>query len=329
MTLFEKCCDIDNIKSAVLSTCKGKQKKATKVKKFLTVNAGMIAKKIQGIILKGSWKPSELKYMYVIDKGKNREIILAPVYPDRIIHRLLTDQITDLLRKKFIRDTYQSLEGRGSHKAIKRIQRWLIEVYKDIDYETKGYYNDKRHLYYLQLDVKKFYQNINGAILYEKLEKVIYDKEVLRLLKLFIDECGGVYLGSSLSQILANFYLNNLDHFIKEKLRCRRYIRYCDDMVLFAEDKETLWKWYHLINKEVKGLRLTLHKPKVCKMTSGLDFLGYATYPHFTKTRRRIRMHYFKALKQHKVQSVASLSGWFKICTPHMRLPNLGLSLAA
>ena len=78
------------------------------------------------------------------------------------------------------------------------------------------------------------------------------------------------------SQILAIFYLNSLDHFIKEKLQIKYYIRYMDDLILFHEDKSYLRFCLSEIEKELKKLKLSLNnKTNIFKLEKNFNFLGY------------------------------------------------------
>jgi len=86
----------------------------------------------------------------------------------------------------------------------------------------------------------------------------------------------GLPIGNETSQILAIYFLNGLDHFIKEKLRCKCYLRYMDDFVLFSPDKEYLKKCLIEIEKYIAGLKLTLNKKtQIYDLDKGMNFLGY------------------------------------------------------
>lgn len=294
--MFLKMLEIDNIERVIKLCVKGKR--GGIALRDIQYYPRDYAYLLRDIIIGGKWWPAQLESKAINDKGKQREIILAPIYPDRIIHRLVADAITPELRRSLIRDTYQSLKGRGSHKAIKRLKSWIAS------------YPEPCEIYYLQVDVCKYYPSIDGEILKAKLHKRLYDSEVLKLLDSFINSCGGVYLGSSLSQILANYYLNDLDHLLKEQVKVKHYIRYCDDIVVLHTDKDYLRAVARKIDNEVRALKLELHPIKVHKLTSGLDFLGYNIYPYHTKVRRAIKHSYYKALSRGRLKSLASVAGW-------------------
>ena len=86
----------------------------------------------------------------------------------------------------------------------------------------------------------------------------------------------GLAIGNVTSQILAIFYLNRIDHLIKEKLGCKYYIRYMDDGVIFDYDKERLKYIKNVIEKELVKEKLELNKKtNIYKLSSGFTFIGY------------------------------------------------------
>jgi len=97
----------------------------------------------------------------------------------------------------------------------------------------------------------------------------------------------GIPIGNLTSQFFANLYLDALDHGIKETLRTPAYLRYVDDMVLLADDKQELWAWRDWIAARLAEIRLRLHpaKAKVSQVREGLNLLGYFVFPE----RRRLR----------------------------------------
>jgi len=118
----------------------------------------------------------------------------------------------------------------------------------------------------------------------------IKDARLLELLGWVIDSAPptagvapgkGMPIGNLLSQFFANLYLDDLDHWIKERLLAPTYLRYVDDMVLLANDKERLWNLAHEIGEHLAadGLRLHPTKVQVTRVADGLDVLGYRVYP--------------------------------------------------
>src|SRR5207253_535510 len=96
-------------------------------------------------------------------------------------------------------------------------------------------------------------------------------------------------IGNLTSQFWANVYLHPLDLFVKQELRCRAYLRYCDDLLLFADDKAALHAWKDAIRERLAGLRLTIHegRAQVSPVSAGFPFVGWTVSPRQRRLRRR------------------------------------------
>jgi RNA-directed DNA polymerase len=106
-------------------------------------------------------------------------------------------------------------------------------------------------------------------------------------------------------------YLNGFDHFVKETLRCRAYIRYCDDFVVFSDDKRALWQVKEAMAPYLAGLRLRLHATKcqVMRTQDGIDFLGYRIFPAHRRLRQTTARRFIRRLRlQSKLYSGGMLS---------------------
>ena len=102
------------------------------------------------------------------------------------------------------------------------------------------YYKINKKFYILKCDVSKFFYSINKKKLYEIIKRHVKDKSFLNLTKDLIchnKSKVGIPIGNYTSQYFANIYLNELEHFVKEKLRIKYYVRYMDDFVLLLKDK--------------------------------------------------------------------------------------------
>lgn len=198
----------------------------------------------------------------------------------------------------------------------------------------------RKNKYCLKMDIRKFYPSINHNILMRILERKIGDKKLLCLLEDIVRSIPGetnVPIGNLTSQWFGNLYMNELDTFIKHKLKIKCYLRYCDDFALFSNDKKQLNEAKHQIIKFLnEELKLTLSKCDLFQTSQGVDFLGYR---HFRKyilirksTVKRVKKRLVKVKKAYlegrmphdKFRSVvASTDGWFKWANSH----NLSLSL--
>lgn len=94
-------------------------------------------------------------------------------------------------------------------------------------------------------------------------------------------------------------YLNGLDHFVKRQLRCQGYVRYVDDVLLFADDKATLHAWRASLIQFLAGLRFTLHEQRAQPRPSstGVPFLGFQVFPDHRRLKRRSAVNARRRLK--------------------------------
>jgi len=160
-------------------------------------------------------------------------------------------------------------------------------------------------IYCLQCDISKYFDSIDHRVLLELLEKKIWDKKVLWLINIIIQSSNkksgkGIPIGNLTSQLFANVYLNELDQFVKHKLRAKYYIRYMDDFLLLDFDKRNL----HKIKEEIqeflgKKLKLELHpkKANVFPVDKGIDFLGYQTFSNYRLLRKSTVKRFIKRTK--------------------------------
>ncbi|MFH1611982.1 MAG: RNA-directed DNA polymerase [bacterium] len=151
-------------------------------------------------------------------------------------------------------------------------------------------------IFLVKLDIRKFFDSIDQDILLNLIKKKIKDKDAVCLIKQIIkSQNQGLPLGNVTSQLFANIYLNELDQFIKHKLKIKFYLRYCDDFVVLSKNKAELLNFIKSINNFLENnLNLELHSDKIIirKYHQGIDFLGYVVLPHYrvlrTKTKKRI-----------------------------------------
>ena len=176
--------------------------------------------------------------------------------------------------------------------------------------------------YILKCDVSKFFNNIDHDILKCKIRKRIKEKDSLEILDTIIDSNNpGLFIGSMTSQVLAIFYLNDMDHFIKEKLKIKYYVRYQDDFLLFHQSKEYLVYCLEQIKEFLKEEKLELNKKtRIYRSNENYIFLGrniegkYAKYKNVKKQLKRKLYSYNKgeiALSS-IVNSIACYNGLIK-----------------
>ncbi|MEA3643409.1 MAG: RNA-directed DNA polymerase, partial [Lamprobacter sp.] len=209
----------------------------------------------------------------------------------------------------FVHDSYACRKGKGVHVAIDRLQRFI----------QQATVNGQRPAWYLQLDIRNYFMRIDKAILWRLLAPHIADDDARWLTELLVfhdcteghivkcapeelarvpahktllrcDPGKGLPIGNLNSQFFANVYLNGLDQFVKHRLHCRHYIRYCDDFVLLSPDRDELLYWRGLIERYlVAELALELNpRERLRPVSDGIDFLGYIVRRDYRLVRRRV-----------------------------------------
>lgn len=213
---------------------------------------------------------------FSISDPKPRNIHKASVR-DRLLHHALYIKLYPFFDKKFISDSFSCRLNKGTHRALDRFRDLGRIVSK----------NNTKTCWVLKCDVRKFFASVDQSTLIKILEENIQDEGILWLLRRVISsfsstkEGVGLPLGNLTSQLLVNIYLNELDQFIKHKLKIKNYIRYADDFVVLNEDRDYLIQLIPKIaNFLDQKLKLKLHPDKVFIKTlaSGVDFLGWVHF---------------------------------------------------
>lgn len=218
---------------------------------------------------------------FTIYEPKERLIKALP-YVDRIVHQWYIEEfIKPFIVPKFISTSFACIETKGTHAAVKKLQQYMRLMKR------------KNNSYYiLKCDIKKYFYTINKNILFNIMQSYISDKKLLELTKLFIfddENSKGIPIGNYTSQFFANIYLDKLDHFIKEKLRVKYYVRYMDDFILLLKNKEEAKQMLEEIKSFLTDkLDLELNKKtRYYPNKQGIDFCGYKIYETHIKIRKR------------------------------------------
>ncbi len=227
---------------------------------------------------------SQYTQFYVTDP-KLRRINKASVR-DRVVHQAVFRILTLIFEPSFIYDSYSCRIAKGTHEAVNRLDHFV--------HIASG--NNWRNIFALKLDIRKFFDSVDHEILLKLIERRISDPGTVELIKIILYSFPqGLPLGNVTSQLFANIYLNELDQFIKHKLKIRYYLRYCDDFVMLAQNQFCISVLVQQIKSFlVDQLKLNLHPNKIIIRTyrQGIDFLGYVVRPYArtlrTKTKKRM-----------------------------------------
>lgn len=275
--LYEKICDMNNLKKAHNAAKRGKA--FYKEVKMIDSAPEFYLGQIRHMLLTHTYKVSAYTTKIKKERGKVRMLHKLPYYPDRIIQHAILQQIEFIFKRSFCYHSCASVSDAGTRRA-----RILSKRFASLSGD-KG-------AFCLKIDIEKFFDNVRHDILKRQLERKIKDKELLALLEQIITsfpENKGLPIGSYLSQYFANFYLTDFDHWLKEQHHQKYVVRFMDDVVIFGADKKAL----HELLREIASylyatLRLKLNKKwQVFPVNvRGVDFVGYRFFKDFVLLRK-------------------------------------------
>jgi hypothetical protein len=289
-------------------------------------------------------KPS---LVFLAFKPVKREIF-AGDFSDRIIHHLVYNKLNCFCDNLLINDCFSCRKNKGTDYGIKRVAKFF----------RKSSNNYQKESYVMKLDISGYFMNIDRDKLYHQNKNLVFKyykhnkseiNTLLYLLKKIIfndpttnchlkgsisDWQGlpknkslfyskhntGLPIGNLTSQLFGNLYLNNFDHFVKEKLKCKYYSRYVDDMIFVSPDKNYLLNLIPQIDNYLqKELGLSLHPKKIYvqNIKKGVPFLGMIIKPYHIIPGKRIRKNFFNSLKlasqkQGSINTINSYLGMIK-----------------
>lgn len=274
--LYEKIYDFENLHLAYLKARRNKRYKKEVLEYSANLEERLIG--LHNELIWQSYKPGMYREFFVHDP-KTR-LILALPFKDRVVHQALYNIIGPIFESTFIEDSFACRIGKGTLAGVMRNEKFLLNEL------TKG-----KKVYCLKMDVRKYFYSINHEVLKKLIQRKIRCKKTLELVDTIIDSTDdpGIPVGNLTSQLFANIYLNKVDHFIKEILRAKHYVRYMDDMIILSNNKSELWNWFGEIKAFLKGLHLELNgKTAISNVRNGIDFLGYRQFPYNRILRKRV-----------------------------------------
>ena len=305
--LWKDIIDEDNLFLAAYKAAKGKRFQSN----VLTFNAklGDNIVKIKRELESQTYKPGSYR-TFEIFEPKKRMISAAP-FRDRVVHHALCNVIQPIFEKSFIFDSYANRKDFGTHKALRRFTAFA-----------------RSSRYVLQCDIEKYFPSIDHAHLKDLIRRKIKCQETLWLIDKIIagsneqiainryfdgddlftpfERKRGLPIGNLTSQFFANVYLNALDHFVKEKLGVKKYVRYVDDFALFGDNREILTKARKQIEDFLATLRLQIHavKSQLFETRIGANFVGFRVFPKLIRVRndnlRRARWRLRKMVDEYR-----------------------------
>ena len=281
--------------------------------------------KLRDTLVAGEFNTSAYKSK-TIHEPKQREIYILPFYPDRIVQHALLQVVSPIWDGVMIHDSYACRVGKGMHEASRKTSRHV-----------------KKYKYCLKCDISKFYPSIDHNVLMRIIEQKIKCKPTLALLDNIVRSFEGgknTPIGNYTSQWFGNLYMNELDQWLKHEHKASTLIRYCDDFVIFSDDKAAL----HKLKDEVENflaekLLLKFSKWSVAPVMQGVDFLGYRHFPNKILLRKATARRVIKRMEKlpHLLNkgeitpvqcrsSIASTEGWLKWANTYNLKTSLNLN---
>lgn len=323
--MYQALCSWDNLLSAYRKASKGKRGHPNVAAFEYRLEDNLL--QLQTELVGKTYAPGPYHSFY-IHEPKRRLISAAP-FRDRVVHHALCNLVEPLFERSFIPDSYANRKDKGTHRALDRAQQF-----------------SRRFRYVLQCDIKQYFPSIDHIILRDILARKLDDPAILGLIDLILASGRGVLaeeytmvyfdgddlfaanrprglpIGNLTSQFWANCYLNPFDHFVKRELGCRGYVRYVDDFLVYADDKQTLWKWRAAILRRLAQLRVTLHTgaAQIRPVREGISFLGFRLFPTHRRLKCRVgfaaRRRLIRLVRAYGAQQIgfdrldASVRGW-------------------
>ena len=302
-------------------------------------------------------------YIYPLYEPKLRIIYTLPFFPHRIVHHMIMNVLEPIWENQMVEDSYACRKGKGQHKGGQKAMQYVCKYKYCLQCDISQFYINLDHAVLKSIIRNKIKdshvlnlldsvidasstRDLNLTVLYrmkERGDKNIDITKGIKKLEYAKAVCNGapagVPIGNYLSQWEGNLYMSVFDRYVKENLRCKAYIRYCDDFVLFSDSKEELHEWRKkIITFLWDKLKLTLSKTSVFPTSRGLDYLGYRYFPKGyillrKKTAKTLR-HRLKELAisiensnidpMLALSTVASAKGWMKYANSYNFRTSIG-----
>ncbi|MDR1917230.1 MAG: reverse transcriptase/maturase family protein [Synergistaceae bacterium] len=277
-TLFPRICDFQNLLTAFKLASRGKREMSDVLKFGAALEENLFT--LQHELLAHTWTPRPFR-RFMIREPKAREIA-APAFRDRVVHHALVAVINPLLDGKMISASFACRVGLGTHAAVAKAREYIRECHAKYG-----------EFFILKGDVSRYFYSIDHTTLKGIFRRTIRCKDTLWLMDRIVDNDGstdvGIPIGALTSQLFANVYLDQMDHYVKEVLKEQYYLRYMDDFVFMHPSKDRLHELKDIAEDYLNTrLKLRLNpKTSIFPQAHGLDFCGYRIWATHTLPRKR------------------------------------------
>lgn len=268
--LYDKMLDKEFIKNTIILASKHKTKRREVIKVLNNIDA--YVENIYQMLLTDSIQLRPTHQRILPEKGKKRLITISPFYPNQILDYMLVEMTKPIIRKSMYQYCIGNVDKRGIHYGKNYLEKEL-----------------HKYKYYVKLDIKHFYQNVRKRYLIRFFRRKIKDERFVIFIEKVISS--NLPIGCYYSQWDSNFFLEDLDHKVKEQYRIELYVRYVDDMVLCSNNKRKLMNTVYFIKKYLCDLELELkYIPSIMSVShvKSISFIGFKFYSDRTMLRNMI-----------------------------------------
>ena len=293
---YDYAISFDALYEGLRKSCLGVKWKTSVTKYWM--NGLVNTYKLQQSLLDGTYKIGEYQ-RFMIYEPKVREIVATRI-KDRQFQRSLCDNVLyPALTKSFIRDNCACQYGKGVNDALDRMDAHLHKYYRK--HGADGWA--------LKCDIHHFFAETRHDVIMAAVEKRIKDERVIEHVRKIVDSYGGdrgIGLGSQVSQLVELTVLDDFDHWVKEVLQVKYYIRYMDDFILIGDDKAQMRHFLELIREKLNAIGLELNsKTQIYPLRQGVKFLQWRFV--LTPTGKVVRKMSHQSMR-HERQKLKKLS---------------------
>lgn len=283
-SLFGQIVAPENLEAAMHRATRGKAGGGPVVRFLADAKAEI--ERLRWELVIGTYEPGPVAQFSILDPKPR--LISCAEFRDRVVHHALCEHVAPVIERRLLDENYACRVGKGSHRAVLRAQEFA-----------------RRHRFWLRTDIRHYYETIDHDRLLGLVCRMFRERALVELIERIVRQpiAGGrkgkgLPIGSLTSQWFANLYLDETDHWIKEPKRASGYMRYMDDMAVWADDKDSLFALAADIDARLRDrLRVELKREAtmVGPVSEGMPFLGYRVFPGMirekgTRVRRRRRL---------------------------------------
>lgn len=295
--LFERVVGFGNLLLATRKAVRGKKHRPDVQRLLADLEPRLLS--LSDSLRASAWRPGPYR-LFTVREPKVRDIAAVPL-EDRVVHHAILNVLEPAFAARSIRQSYACRPGKGMHAAVERAQALA-----------------RRHPWFWKGDVRRYFDNVDHAVLAPMLAEISPDPRLLDLLLRILGHQPpgaapgrGIPIGNLTSQHFANLYLGPLDRSLakgSDGAEDGRYLRYMDDVLLFGSSKEELHRSRAraaAVLRDPLRLELKERASVVAPVSEGIPFLGLRVYPG-TRRLSRPALRRFRRGHGARLQALAS-----------------------